>query len=37
MRTAIQITQILGGLLGVGLVAFFTPSTYRAWKETRQS
>lgn len=35
MRTAIQIIQIFGGVLGVALVAYFTPSTYRAWKQER--
>jgi hypothetical protein len=36
MRTTIQILQIFGGVLGVSLVAYFTPSTYRTWKEARQ-
>ena len=36
MRTAIQIIQILGGALGVALVAYFAPSTYRAWKQNRR-
>ena len=36
MRTVIQILQIFGGALGVALVAYFTPSTYRAWKQDRR-
>lgn len=36
MRTTIQVLQIFGGVLGVSLVAYFTPSTYRTWKEERQ-
>jgi hypothetical protein len=36
MRTTIQILQIFGGVLGIGLVAYFAPSTYRTWKEGRQ-
>lgn len=36
MRTTIQILQIFGGVLSVSLVAYFTPTTYRTWKEERQ-
>lgn len=36
MRTTIQILQIFEGVLGVSLVAYFTPTMYRTWKEQRR-